>query len=87
MMANVLTSANFWYITEAIVVVAGAVIGVWRVVHNALSRSVADNLREMQAELKPNHGSSMRDAIDRIEQSVQELNIELARHLGAHEGL
>jgi len=87
MMANVLTSANFWYITEAIVVVAGAVIGVWRVVHNALSRSVADNLREMQAELKPNHGSSMRDAIDRIEQSVQELNIEFARHLGAHEGL
>lgn len=87
MMANVLTSANFWYITEAIVVVAGAVIGVWRVVHNALSKSVADNLREMQAELKPNHGSSMRDAIDRIEQSVHELNIELARHLGAHEGL
>ena len=86
-MANVLTSANFWYITEAIVVVAGAVIGVWRVVHNALSRSVADNLREMQAELKPNHGSSMRDAIDRIEANLNELKVELARHLGAHEGL
>ena len=86
-MASVFTSANFWYITEAIVVVAGACVGVWRVVHNALSRSVADNLRDMQAELKPNHGSSLRDAIDRIERSVEEVKLEVARHLGAHEGL
>jgi hypothetical protein len=87
MIANIFTSANFWYITEAVVVVAGSVVGVWRVVHNALARSVADNIREMQAELKPNHGSSMRDAIDRIEKNLHDLSLELARHLGAHEGL
>ncbi len=87
MMASVFTSANFWYITEAIVVVAGAVVGVWRVVHNALARSVTERLHELQAELRPNHGSSMRDAIDRIERSLDEVKLELARHLGAHEGL
>jgi hypothetical protein len=69
------------------VVVAGGCIGVLRVVHNALSRSVADNLKEMQAELRPNHGSSLRDAIDRIERNVDEVHIKLERHLGAHEGL
>jgi len=86
-MATIFSSANFWYISEAVVCVGGGIIGVWRVVHNALSRSVAENLREMQAELKPNHGSSMRDAIDRIEKNVSDLKVELARHLGAHEGL
>ena len=87
MMASVLTSANFWYITEAIVVVAGSVVGVWRVVHNALALSVTERLHELQAELKPNHGSSIRDAVDRIERSLEEVKLELARHLGAHEGL
>jgi hypothetical protein len=87
MIANILTSANFWYITEAVVVVGGSCVGVWRIVHNALSRSVAENLKEMQAELRPNHGSSLRDAIDRIERNVDEVKIELARHLGAHKGL
>lgn len=87
MIASILTSANFWYITEAVVVVGGSCVGVWRIVHNALSRSVAENLKEMHAELRPNHGSSLRDAIDRIERNVDEVKIELARHLGAHEGL
>jgi len=85
--ANVLTSADFWYIAEAVVCVGGGIIGVWRVVHNALARSVSTKLHEMQAELKPNHGSSMRDAVDRIETAVNEVKVELARHLGAHQGL
>jgi len=87
MMANILASANFWYITEALVVIGGSCVGVWRVVHNTLTKSVAENLKDLHAEMVPNHGSSMRDAIDRIERSVEELKIELARHLGAHEGL
>jgi len=87
MFANVFTSADFWYIAEAVVCVGGGVIGVWRVIHNALARSVSTKLHEMQVELRPNHGSSMRDAIDRIEANLNELNKELARHLGAHEGL
>ena len=87
MIANIITSADFWYIAEAVVCVGGGIIGVWRVVHNALARSVSAKLHEMQAELKPNHGSSMRDAIDRIEATVNEVKVELARHLGAHEGL
>ena len=87
MMANIFTSVNFWTLTSGMVVVAGGCIGVWRVVHNALSRSVADNIKEMQAELRPNHGSSLRDAVDRIERNVEEVHIKLERHLGAHEGL
>jgi hypothetical protein len=87
MMASIFASANFWFITEAIVVIGGSCVGVWKVVHNALTKSVADNLRSLHAEMQPNHGSSMRDAIDRIERSVEDLKLELARHLGAHEGL
>jgi len=87
MIAVSLSSPDFWYIAEAVVCVGGGVIGVWRVVHNALARSVSERLREIQAEIQPNHGSSMRDAIDRIEASLESVKLDLARHLGAHEGL
>ena len=87
MIANIFTSVNFWSLTSGMVVVAGGGVGIWRVIHNALARSVMENLKDLQAELKPNHGSSMRDAIDRIEQNLLEVKLELVRHLGAHEGL
>ena len=87
MIAVALSSPDFWYIAEAVVCVGGGVIGVWRVVHNALARSVSEKLRDIQAEIQPNHGSSMRDAIDRIEANLEAVKLDLARHLGAHEGL
>jgi len=86
-MGAVLANANFWYISEAVVCVAGGIVGAYKVIHNALAKSVTEKLREVEAEMKPNHGSSMRDAIDRIEANLNELKVELARHLGAHEGL
>ena len=55
-------------VTEIVVAaIAGtsAVIGAW-----LQSRKTARNVTSLAAELKPNHGSSLRDAIDRIEAAV-----------------
>ncbi len=38
------------------------------------------SLEEIRAEVKPNHGSSTRDAIDRIESSVKEIHKAMDRH-------
>ena len=55
-------------ITEIVVAaIAGtsAVIGAW-----LNSRKSARHVQTVAAELKPNHGSSLRDAVDRIESSI-----------------
>ena len=55
---------------------------------------LASEIEEIKAQYKPNHGSSMRDAIYRIESVLTKLDLKLDstdakidRHLGAHEGL
>lgn len=55
-------------VTEIVVAAiagASAVIGAW-----LNSRKTARNMTTVAAELKPNHGSSLRDAIDRIEAAI-----------------
>jgi len=43
--------------------------------------------RKLRAELKPNHGSSMRDAIDRIERGLTEVRHLIEKHEAYHDGL
>ena len=39
-------------------------------------------IKHYLSELKPNHGSSLRDAIDQISRDVTELRVSLARQIG-----
>jgi hypothetical protein len=41
---------------------------------------------KIRHELKPNSGSSLRDAIDRIEHMVTETQHELEKHISYHKG-
>lgn len=59
-------------VTEIVVAaIAGtsAVIGAW-----LQSRKTTQRVTSLAAELKPNHGSSLRDAIDRIELAILALH-------------
>ncbi|MBB5081389.1 hypothetical protein [Nonomuraea endophytica] len=44
----------------------------------------AERVALIEAELKPNHGSSLRDAINRVEQGVRRVEDGLASHLQQH---
>lgn len=46
-----------------------------------LKKYVKDMLKELSplVELKPNHGSSMKDAVDEIRSHVQDIKVDLAR--------
>ena len=64
----------------------------WR--HKRLARTVAEDLAAIRKETIPNGGSSLRDAIDRIEknqgemaQKVDAIQSALDRHLGFHQGI
>ena len=61
--------------------------GVIRFGHNILARSVSDRLEEIRKETKPNGGSSLRDAVDRIERKLDSVASELDEHIGFHKGM
>jgi hypothetical protein len=42
--------------------------------------------RKIRHELKPNSGTSLRDAVDRIETMVTETQHELEKHISYHKG-
>ncbi|MEV4749089.1 hypothetical protein AB0K21_22145 [Streptosporangium sp. NPDC049248] len=44
-----------------------------------------DRLQQIEAELRPNHGSSLRDVVDRLERSVRRVEDGLATHLDQHQ--
>ncbi|MFI6317267.1 hypothetical protein ACIBG8_07100 [Nonomuraea sp. NPDC050556] len=44
----------------------------------------AERVALIEAELKPNHGSSLRDAINRVEDGVRRVEDGLAAHLQQH---
>ena len=48
---------------------------------------LASEIEEIKKQYKPNGGSSMRDAINRIESKLDLVQSNLDKHLGAHEGL
>lgn len=48
---------------------------------------IAAEIEDIKKQYKPNGGSSMRDAINRIENKLDYVQTNLDKHLGAHEGL
>ena len=48
---------------------------------------VMTRLAKIEAELRPNHGSSLRDAVNRIEAAVQRIGERFDRHLREHHGV
>jgi hypothetical protein len=81
-------SWNFWltFISSAFFVVGG-VWSIIRLAHNILAKSVSERLDDIRKETKPNGGSSLRDAIDRIEKKLDAVTSDLDRHLGFHDAL
>jgi len=79
---------NFWIqLIVAIGFLMGMVWGALRFAHNLLARSVSDRLDEIKKETKPNGGSSLRDAVDRIEKKLDAVTSDLDRHLGFHDAV
>jgi uncharacterized membrane-anchored protein YhcB (DUF1043 family) len=101
-----LSSFNFWV---QLIVSLGFLVGIifggikatnefikwWhqKVADVALS-NIQEEIEEIKKQYKPNGGASMRDAINRIEATLNRLDAkldlvqtELDKHLGAHEGL
>lgn len=83
----------------AIVVIVGGVGGLLRFVWGRIKKetgidSLHTRLDSIEAQYRPNGGSSVRDALNRIEESqrltradVLRIDKAFERHLGVHEGL
>lgn len=56
-------------ISAAIIAISGAVAILYRL----FFKKLCDQLDEIKKELHPNHGTSLRDAVNRIEKSQEEL--------------
>lgn len=88
-------------ILASLVIVGGSFVAIAKWAHDKIVDSVKDELNVLSAQVKPNGGSSMRDAIDRIEKETLRQGKELdrqgvelddvskrfERHLGFHDGL
>ena len=105
MIAN-LNTFNFWVqLIVSLGFLVGIAFGAIKTVnefikwwHHKVAAVAMTNLEqqieEIKKQYKPNGGSSMRDAINRIEASINKLDnklddvkTELDKHLGAHKGL
>jgi len=79
---------NFWL---QIIATVGFILGMlWTVIrfgHNILAKSVSERLEDIRKETKPNGGSSLRDAVDRIEKKLDNVSIDFAEHIGFHKGI
>lgn len=51
-----------------------------------LREQIQPKLQEVHAEVTPNHGSSLKDAVDRTETAVTELRQALRDHIEHHPG-
>ena len=99
MIVGINSSVIFGSITAA-VVITSSLVAILRFVHNQVVRSVEDRIRDTakdaktaSRELTPNGGSSVKDAIDRIEtetfrqgHELDALSLKVERHLGWHAG-
>ncbi len=68
----------------AVVIAALAAGVVW--LRKWLRKQVAEPLHSVQLEVKPNHGASMRDSVDRTEVAVKELTRRFEDHLWVGHG-
>lgn len=77
----------------SVMLIAGGLWGAIKGLHRLVVNSVAEQLHPVQQQVTNNGGSSMKDAVDRIEREVTRQGRELdtiaasfERHLGFHEG-
>lgn len=59
-------------ISAAIIAISGAIA----ILHRVFFKRLCDQLDAINKELHPNHGSSLRDAVNRIEQSQAEIKAD-----------
>lgn len=59
-------------ISAAIIAIAGAIA----ILHRIFFKKLNDKLESIQKELRPNHGTSLRDAVNRIEQAQVEIKAD-----------
>lgn len=59
-------------ISAAIIAISGAIAILYRV----FFKKLCDQLDEIKKELHPNHGTSLRDAVNRIEQTQVEIKAD-----------
>jgi len=88
-------------ILAGIAVIGGSLVAVAKWGHDRIVDSVKEELGVLHAAVTPNGGSSLRDAVDRIEKEtirqgkeldrqgteLDDVSRRLERHLGFHEGL
>lgn len=60
-------------VAAAIIAISGAVA----ILHRVLFKKINDKIDTIDKELRPNHGTSMRDAINRIEENQSEMKTDL----------
>jgi len=62
-------------ISAAIIAISGAIAILYRL----FFKKMCDNIDKINKELHPNHGTSLRDAIDRIADTQDDLKIEVEK--------
>lgn len=87
-----LDSTNFWIqFGASLFALGGGLWGAVRMFHrlmvNSVEESLVTRLEEIRLQQVPNHGGSLRDAIDRIEAKLDGAVRDIERHLGYHAGL
>lgn len=87
-------------VLAGIAVIGGSVVAIGKWGHDRIVNSVKEELIVLHAAVTPNGGSSLRDAVDRIEKEtvrqgteldrqgaeLDDVSKRLERHLGYHEG-
>jgi len=101
MVALGLTGWNLWFsIICSVGFCVGFLLAVIRWAHNQLVNSVEERIGVVRAAVTPNSGSSMADAVarieielnrqggelDRVALDVQHVSLKIERHLAFHEG-
>lgn len=101
MFATSLTYFNVVFsIGASVVLITGSVIATVKWGHKQIVASVKEELTDLNAQVRPNGGSSLRDGLDRIEKETMRQGKELdrqgkelddvskrfERHIGFHEG-
>lgn len=89
-----MSSMGFWLgLAVSVSILVSTLVGLVRWAHRQIVKSVRLEMETPQRELTRNGGSSLIDAIERIEREVNRQGLELdrvclafERHLGFHEG-
>ena len=92
--SSFVNSSNFWFNYIAGIGFAAGTVWAAQQIDKDFTQKIADEVSEIYHETRHNGGSSMKDALKRIENQqedlrryIQKLDKALERHFGYHEGL